>query len=110
MTDTVAAAMRRVAAEWQAECAHRRRVSKVDAVADALDWCARELLDRLREVDGPGTVRTVEQYSSDHGVTDQTVRRWIRRGELDAVRTPHGWRIARAAVRCRKSRRGQQGS
>jgi hypothetical protein len=102
MTDTVAAAMRSVAADWEAECVRRRRISKVDAVADAIAWCAGELLDRLQEVDGPGAMRTVDQYSRDHAVTPQTVCRWIRRGELDALRTPHGWRIARAAVRRRK--------
>ncbi len=98
---TVTAAARDVAEGWRREADQRRRLSRHDPVADALDYCAAELLDQLRMVDGPAAVRTVEQYAADHGVTPQTVRNWIGRGELEAYRTPHGWRVPRTARRRR---------
>jgi hypothetical protein len=104
VSDTVAAAARRVATEWKGEAEKRRRVSRHDPVADTLEFCASELSENIRAVDGPGATRTVEQYARDHGVTPQTVCRWIRRKELEAEQTPHGYRIARSAVRRRKRR------
>lgn len=105
MTETTIAAARDVAALWLREAESRRRVSRLDPVADALEYCAAELIEHVRVVDGLNAVRTVEQFAADHGVTPQTVRGWIRRGELQATRTPHGWRIPRSAHRMRRSRK-----
>ena len=50
-------------------------------------------------------MQNTEEYLSVHetalwlGVTDATVRRWIKGGPLGALRTPgHQWRISRAAI------------
>ena len=37
---------------------------------------------------------TVDEFAEKHDVAPQTVRRWIRKGQLPAENTPHGWRIA----------------
>ena len=67
----------------------RRAISAQDSAADTLrNFCAEDLLERLRPLDAPGAVQTVEEYASDHGVTPQAVRKWIARGRLDAMKTP----------------------
>jgi excisionase family DNA binding protein len=104
VTETTIAAARDMAAVWRREAESRRRVSRQDPVADALEYCAAELIEHLRVVDGLNAVRTVDQFAADHGITPQTVRGWIRRGELQATRTAHGWRIPRSAQRMRRSR------
>lgn len=103
MTDLALATARSVAASWQEEVERRRRISKHDPVAEALESCAAELIDRLREVDAPGAMRTVEQYAQAKGVTPQCVRRWIGRGMLEATKTPHGYRILHTAEPRRKT-------
>ena len=34
--------------------------------------------------------QTVRECANQHGVTDRTVRNWIRKGAVDVVRTPGG--------------------
>jgi DNA-binding transcriptional MerR regulator len=41
----------------------------------------------------------VDDYAHQKLVTPQTVRNWIRRGQLPAERTAKGYRIARDAQR-----------
>lgn len=101
MSDTVVSAARDVAVEWKQEAENRRKISKHDPVADTLDHCAEELLEHLRVVDGPGAMRSVEQYAQDYGVSPQSVRNWIHRGQLEATKTAHGWMIPRTARRRR---------
>ena len=50
MPDAVLSAIQRAAQSWSQEAQARRRISKIDAVADTLEHCASELLVRLREV------------------------------------------------------------
>lgn len=100
---TPIAAAKGLATAWRGEAEQRRRISRHDPVAETLDYCAAELLEQMRQLDAPGAAATVEQYAADHGVTPQTCRNWIHRGELDAVRTPHGWRIPRTARRTQRS-------
>lgn len=104
MSDVALAAARTVAATWEEEAAKRRAISRHDPVADTLSYCAADLVEQLRVVDAPGAMRTVEQFATDACVTPQCVRNWINRGELTAMRTPHGWRIPRTASRRRPSR------
>ena len=103
--DTAIAAARAVAAGWQTEAEKRRRISKHDLIAETLDYCAGELLEKMRPLDAPGAMRTVEQYATDHGVTAACVRKWLATGRLDGMKTPHGWRIQREATVRGKDRR-----
>lgn len=90
---------------WRQEAEKRRAISAVDPVADTLEYCAGELAARLAEAASADVGLTVEQYAGlpEVDVTPQTVRNWIRRGELAAIETPKGYRIARAAKRIRRA-------
>ncbi len=98
MTDTAIAEARSAASMWKAEADKRRIVSPHDPVADAFEYCAGDLLERMRPIDAPDAVQTVEQYAADHGVTAQAVRKWVATHRLDAIKTPHGYRILRSAL------------
>lgn len=103
MADLVVGAIERVAKSWRDEAEERRRISKTDAVADTLDYCAGELAARLRGLTIEGTYETVEQRAKREGVTPQTVRAWIRTEQLPADETGKGYRIPRTAERVRRS-------
>lgn len=107
MTDTATEAIRKLIGQWRDEVKVHVARSKHNPIADTLDTCAAEVEAVLKESEAPGAMRTVEQYAADHGVTPPTVRKWIAKRELDAVSTPHGYRIARAA-RHEKRRRQEK--
>lgn len=73
----------------------RRAVTPSDPAAEVLAYAARELAHVLDEVTAPGQMLTVEQFAATQvpRVDPRTVRRWIRAGELDAVRAAGGWKI-----------------
>jgi len=100
MIDEAFAQLRGVANGWAQEAARRREISGVDPVADTLTHCASELEELVRELDADLAMISVEDYARAHHVTPQTVRNWIRDGELPAVQTERGhWRIRRDARR-----------
>lgn len=104
--DTASAVIRRIVSQWREEVGKRQARSKHDPGAEILDSCAAEIEEAIRQVDAPGAMRTVEQWARENGVTEQTVRNYIHRGELEgAVLLAHGWRIPRTARRVRRSRR-----
>ena len=41
---------------------------------------------------------TVEETAAMLRVSPETIRRWLRKGELTGADTPAGWRIARADI------------
>lgn len=93
---------------WRDEAQKRRRVSQADPVADTLDYCAAELARTVDEMRVGLHRVTVEQYAKlqNPPVSEQTVRNWITRGELQAERGARGgWVIDPKAKR---SRRGDQ--
>lgn len=104
MTDVVVSAVVGVTRTWADEAKKRRAISKTDPVADTLEYCAGELESRLRAVQDDNRL-SVEQYAKlPHvDVTPQTVRGWIRTGQLQALDTPKGYRIAPDAKRLRRS-------
>lgn len=94
--------IRKVIGEWKKEVVERRRVTSVDPVADTFAYCAADLEERLRQAEVSGKPLSTREYASAHGVLDSTVRKWIARGELDAVHNPSGdWEIPRSAIRRR---------
>lgn len=94
--DLLATDVRDLAFEWRMKAAERRKVSKVDQAADALDFCAGELEQRVQAIESEPTRLTVEQYAklAHVDVTPQTVRSWIRAGRLPAIETAKGYRIS----------------
>ncbi len=105
MIEALFGSLRALGDGWRAEAARRRRISATDPVADTLEHCAGELHAHVHELDGDTVWLGPEGYAELHHVTAQTVRNWIRHGELDATRTAAGaWRIRRAAERKRHLR------
>src|SRR5438270_9439783 len=101
MTDAVLSAIERAARSWSQEAQERRRISKLDSVADTLEHCASDLLERIREVRTAEERLTTEAYAKKHGVTPQTVRTWIRTNQLPAMLGAKGYEIAANARRVR---------
>lgn len=94
----------RAADSYRAEAEQRRKLSPHDPAADALDYVARDLVERVRTLVNPAAMRTIEQYAAEVGVSAQTVRNWIRAGELEARPRGRTWNIPAGAIR---RKRGQ---
>ena len=105
MTDVVVSTVEGVTRTWVDEAKKRRRISDVDPIADTLEYCAGEIVSRVKEVQLNTPGLTPEQYAKlPHvGVTAQTVRHWIRTRQLLAMETPKGYRISPEAKRMRRS-------
>ena len=105
MKDDIVSAVEAVTRTWESEASKRRHISKTDPVADALEYCAGEIVSRVKAVQLSAPGLTVEQYAKlPHvRVTPQTVRSWIRNRQLLAVETPKGYRISPDARRIRRS-------
>jgi excisionase family DNA binding protein len=101
MTDAGISALRTLAREMEEEAKSRRKLTPTapDAVAEACDYWAGRAATRAEELEREGATLTPAQFAALHNVTEQTVRNWIRRGELTAEPTASGYRIARSAVR-----------
>lgn len=91
--------VRKIASGWKSEVARRRKVSGTDPIADALDYCAAEVLDAVREAEAADQWLSVTDYAAKHGKRASTVRRWCRRGLLGAEQLADGdYRIPVRAV------------
>jgi hypothetical protein len=101
MIAAVFASLRAMGGGWQDEARRRRKISATDPIADSLDYCAGELGELVRQLEADTAWLTPGAYAEMHDVTPQTVRAWIRRGELDARDAGSGWLIRRSAVRKR---------
>ena len=91
------------AKSWSKEAEDRRKISKTDPIADTLDYCASELAARIRAVQSVDEFESVEERAKRDHVTPQTVRIWIRTGQLSAEDGPKGYRIPRDAKRIRRA-------
>ena len=103
MIDALFAQIRAFADSWTGEASHRREISAIDPVADTLDHCASRLRGYVAELDQGLAYVSPEEYGAAHGVTPQTVRKWIRDGELEAVMTEGGAYKIRRDARRRKT-------
>lgn len=93
--DGTFAQLRAVADGWEQEAKRRRQLTNIDPAADVLEHCASELRDQVASIAADTYYLTPEDYARAHHVTAQTVRTWIKRGELAAVVTERGYRIRR---------------
>lgn len=103
MTDPLMLAVHAATKTWRQEAEARRKVSRLDPVADTLEYCAGELAERLRSATAASEWETVERRAAREGVTPQTVRAWIRTGQLHARPGAHGYQILASAERVRAS-------
>lgn len=90
MIDSVGVAVRRVVAGWRTEVDRRRKVTGVDPVADALDFCGAEILAAVKEAEQADRWCSVAEYAGRVRKSEATVRKWIRSGQLRAERTAGG--------------------
>lgn len=86
------------------EVRRRRDVSTVDPVADGIAYAVSELKTRVGTLTAPGRELTPAEWGAeqDPPVVEQTVRNWIKAGELEARTSPHGYRVLATAVRMKK--------
>jgi hypothetical protein len=103
MADFVVDAVAGVTRTWREEAEKRRGISKVDPIADTLDYCAGEIAARLKTIEASSQRLTVEQYAARVKRTPQTIRNWIRNGQLAAIATTKGYEISVDAERVRRS-------
>lgn len=99
MLDAVYAAMRKIADEWKSDAAKRKKLTATDPVADALEYCADEVIDQIQTLKLNKHTLTVKEYADMKGKSPQTIRNWIHRGELDAAQVDGDFRIPSNAVR-----------
>lgn len=89
--------LERAISSYRAEAAQRRKLSKHDPAADALEYAANDLELRIRVLTDPTAERTPEEYAAEKGVSAQTVRNWINAGRLPARKVGRSFRIASSA-------------
>lgn len=97
--------MRAAIAKVRGEAAHRKETTPSDPAAEAFEYSAKVFEQELNEALRDTERLTPTQYGEAHGVTAQTVTRWIRVGELEAEETANGYLIARDAVRVERPRK-----
>lgn len=108
MTDLVESTVRSALKEYGDEARRRRAISKVDPVADALDHVVGDLTQRIENARiADGEWLTVEDYGAQPDVsrTAQTVRAWIRAGQLAAKMTPRGYMVRKGEQRIIRRKR-----
>jgi DNA-binding transcriptional regulator YiaG len=91
--------MRAAAERLRGEALHRRETTPSDVAAEAFDTSARIVEDAINEAMRETEMLTPAEYAELHHVTQQTVTRWIRVGELAADDTANGYLISRDAKR-----------
>lgn len=100
MLDSLFDSFTALAGQWRSRAADRRTVTPDDPAAHALMFCAGALDDAVRELRDGTTRLTVNQYASLVVTSPASVRRWIRKGELQAEQDAKGeWHIPRHARR-----------
>lgn len=90
MIPELLATFRGLSKTWREEAQRRRRATPTDAGAEAMEYCAAELLKLVDQTRNDLHRVTVEQYAKLREVSEQTVRNWIHRGLLPAERGRNG--------------------
>lgn len=106
MIDFTLAQIRSLAERWQNEVARRRAITRVDPVADAIAYCARDLEESLRQVEESTAMLTPGEFAQLHRTTSQTVTAWCRSGKISgAIPNGRSWLIPRSAAAPRMRQR-----
>lgn len=79
----------------------RKAISAHDPVADGIEYARREIARRVEELTAPGRFLSPAEWgaSQPKRVDEQTVRRYIQRGELEFTNGARGYLIPAGAVR-----------
>lgn len=85
--------------EIRDEAERRRSSTPSDVSIEAFVFAAKCVEQAIVDAERASERLTPAQYGQVHNVTQQTVTRWIRLGELQAELTAGGYLIAHDAVR-----------
>lgn len=77
-----------LADHWEARASQMVEYDTANPIARNLRTNARELRARITAVEEDEVFVTATEYARMHAVTPQTVRTWIRSGQLDALKGP----------------------
>lgn len=94
--------------ELESDVDARKTVSQADAVADGIAFAVRKMRTALEQIGAPGRFLSPALWGAQQAspVDEQTVRRYIKRGELEARQGARGWEIPVGAQRIRRYDRG----
>jgi hypothetical protein len=97
-------AMEQIAADCRRRAAERRTVTAIDPVADAFDYDAAAIEEKIRALHAPTIMLTPAEWGAEQEpVRDEsTVRRWCDAGELEHERIGRLYRIPAGAVRVKR--------
>lgn len=92
-------------ATWEAEVARRLEIAASDPVAQGIAWAAGRLRASIAQLADASRLLTPEEWGAlqTPRVSAQSVRRWIRRGELESVQAAQGALVPVTARRIVKS-------
>lgn len=90
MIPELLATFRDLGKTWREEASRRRRATPTDAGAEAMEYCAAELVKHVEQLRSGLHRVSVEQFAKLRKVSEQTVRNWIHRGLLPAERGTNG--------------------
>jgi hypothetical protein len=92
------------ATKLEQEVGHRREIAEHDPVAAGIEWAARRLRAAIAVLDNDMQFLTPAQWGAmqPKRIPEQTVRRWIRHGELEAIEGARGSLVPRGAKRIRR--------
>lgn len=93
MIQGVLAELRALANTWRADAKRINQLSPSSEVASTLEGVAAELERLVLHLETGAQLLTVKQYAELHGVTSQTIRNWIRTGDLPTVNGTEGRKL-----------------
>ena len=90
MLQALLAEVRALGNDWRADAKRIKQLSPSSEVASTLEGVAEELDRLVLHLESGTKYLTVQGYAEMHGVTPQTVRNWIRTGQLTTVNGTQG--------------------
>ena len=87
------------------EAERRKETTPSDVSIEAWEFAARRFERAIAEAEQATQTLTPAEYAEVHHISEQTVTRWIRVGELEAERMPGGYAIACDAKRRERVRK-----
>ena len=105
----ILAEVRALGNEWRADAKRIKQLSPSSEIASTLEGVAAELDRLVLHLESGAKLVTVKEFAQLHGVTSQTIRNWIRTGELPTVNGTLGRnRLIRMDALRQKSFRGRR--
>jgi hypothetical protein len=90
MLQAILAEIRALGNEWRADAKRIKQLSYASEIASTLEGVAAELERLVLHLESGTKYLTVAEYARLHAVTPQSVRTWIRTGQLTVVNGTQG--------------------